>query len=383
MADFKAPVVELTIEEHPNADALELARVGDYTSIVQKGQYQTGDLGVYIPEQAILPDWAITQLGLEGRLAGKAKNRVKAIKLRGVLSQGLIFPVETMTDVVETGVLGEPSKVVPGPIYCIRPYELGAGHIVELGYDCAPWMGITKYEPVIPTHMNGQVFNASGYTLKYDIENYKMHPDIITENDMVCFTEKLHGTWACFGYHPDVDVPIVTSKGFSSRGLAFKFSDENEHNLYIRTFKLKAERELEMLKSAHPGKPVYMLGEIYGRGIQDLAYDAEAEPQFRLFDVYIGTPGQGIYMDAPSVSMGWWQTDEVGVETVPTLYVGPFSKEVMEEHTTGQTTLDGDCIREGIVIKPLIERRHDDIGRVILKSVSEQYLLRKGGTEFN
>lgn len=381
MAEFAAPVVELTIEEHPNADALELARVGDYLSIVPKGKYKTGDLGVYIPEQAVLPERVIARLGLEGRLAGKQKNRVKAIKLRGILSQGLIFPVETNYDVIETGILGEPSKVKPGPSHCIRIEELGAGHVVELGYDCAPWMGITKYEPKIPTHMNGQVFNASGYTLKFDIENIKKYPDIIEEGEMVAITEKLHGTWACFGYHPDIEHPIVTSKGLSAQGLAFKMTEENDNNLYVRTFRYKVERELDMLKSAHPGKPVYILGEIYGQGVQDLHYDA-AEPEFRIFDIYIGTPGQGIYMDAPSVSMGWWQTDEVGVPTVPSLYVGPYSKDLLDEHTSGQTTL-GECIREGVVIRPLLERRHDDIGRVILKSVSEQYLLRKGGTEFN
>ena len=48
MAEFEAKVYRLKIEEHPNADALEIARVGDYRSIVRKGQYKTGDLGVYI-----------------------------------------------------------------------------------------------------------------------------------------------------------------------------------------------------------------------------------------------------------------------------------------------------------------------------------------------
>ena len=39
--------------------------------------------------------------------------------------------------------------------------------------------------------------------------------------------------------------------------------------------------------------------------------------------------------------------------------------------------------REGVVIRPHDERRHDIIGRVILKSVSDAYLLRKNGTEHN
>lgn len=40
-------------------------------------------------------------------------------------------------------------------------------------------------------------------------------------------------------------------------------------------------------------------------------------------------------------------------------------------------------MREGIVIRPVLERRHDALGRVQLKSVSDDYLLRKGGTEYN
>ena len=66
MATFEAKVYKLKIEEHPNADALELAVVGDYRSIVRKGQFKTGDLGVYIPEAAVCPDWLIRELGLEG-----------------------------------------------------------------------------------------------------------------------------------------------------------------------------------------------------------------------------------------------------------------------------------------------------------------------------
>ena len=381
MADFKAEVVKLTIEEHPNADALELARVGDYVSIVQKGVYKTGELGVYIPEQAVLPEWVISRLGLEGRLAGKAKNRVKAIKLRGVLSQGLIYPVEARYNVIETNTGLEPSKV-KDVIYCITQDEGGPGHLVEEGYDPTEWMGITKYEPVIPTSMNGQVFNASGYTLKYDIENIKKHPDVFTTDDIVCVTEKLHGTWACFGYHPDVDHAIVTSKGLSGQGLAFKMNDENENNLYVKTFRQFAEA-LERAKAwVGSDTPVYLLGEIYGRGVQDLHYGT-LQPRFCLFDIYIGTPGHGHYVGA--IAMRFIAERTLEVETVPELYWGVYDKELIEGLTSGTETvsLDNTHMREGIVIKPEQEQRDDEIGRKVLKSVSEQYLLRRGGTEFN
>lgn len=100
MSTFEAKVYKLRIEEHPNADALELAVVGDYRSIVRKGEFKTGDLGVYIPTNAVVPIWLLKRLGLwdedraKGKLAGKDGNRVKEIRLRGILSEGLVYPVD-------------------------------------------------------------------------------------------------------------------------------------------------------------------------------------------------------------------------------------------------------------------------------------------------
>src|SRR5271157_4752913 len=97
MSTFEAKVYRLTIEPHPNADKLELAVVGDYRAIVGKGQFMTGDYGVYIQEASIVPDWLIEKLGLVGKLAGPQHNRVKAMKLRSILSQGLVYPVTSLS----------------------------------------------------------------------------------------------------------------------------------------------------------------------------------------------------------------------------------------------------------------------------------------------
>lgn len=374
MADFKATVERLVIEEHPNADALELAVIGGYRSIVRKDTFQTGDLAVYIPEQAVLPEWLISNLGLEGRLSGKAQNRVKAIKLRGVLSQGLVLGLGGDQEVMFPVDSGSGSTV---SIYIQNEIsQMGVG----LGDDVTEFLGITKYEPKIPTSMSGEVFNAFGCTLKYDIENIKRYPDVFGEDEIVIITEKLHGTWACFGYHPEVDHPIVSSKGLSDRGLAFKFVEENfEKNLYVRTFK-KFEDALQLAKNFFKGEPVYILGEIFGT--QDLRYGV-SEPTFRVFDIYVGEPGQGGFMNAYVIK--YWVPDILKIETVPYLYQGPFDKDTIEELTDGNEMVSGTeaNIREGIVIKPMIERRDNEIGRVVLKSVSEKYLLRKGNaTEY-
>jgi RNA ligase (TIGR02306 family) len=98
MSTFKVTAEKLVIHPHPNADALELAQVGLYRAVVPKGQYKTGDVAIYIPEQAVLPDELIEEIGLTGRLAGKDKNRVKAVRLRGELSQGIVCRPKAVED---------------------------------------------------------------------------------------------------------------------------------------------------------------------------------------------------------------------------------------------------------------------------------------------
>ena len=69
MSEFEVKTYPVIIERHPDADLLELARIGDYYSIVLKGQFQTGDTCAYIPEASIVPDSLIAKMGLEGKLA--------------------------------------------------------------------------------------------------------------------------------------------------------------------------------------------------------------------------------------------------------------------------------------------------------------------------
>ena len=203
------------VEDHPNADRLDIAIIEGYRAVIGKDSVKNGDLVAYIPEASIVPDWLLGDLGLTGKLAGGKKNRVKAAKLRGVVSQGIVVPV------------------VDGYLY---------GKEVKEGDEVSEILGIEKYEPPIPTSMSGQVGNAMGKTLKFGIENIKKYQDIFVDGEPIVLTEKLHGTWCCFGKYlsPTADREesewIVTSKGLSARGVAFKLGEENESNLYVRMF---------------------------------------------------------------------------------------------------------------------------------------------------
>ena len=348
---FESRVYALRIEPHPNADRLELAAIGGYRCVVGKGSYADGDLAAYIPEAAVCPDWLISELGLEGKLAGSAENRVKAVKLRGALSQGLVYPVRE------------------GMI---------RGRAVAEGDDVTGLLELVKYEPPIPISMQGEVRAVHGATLHYDIEDFKKYPNEFQEGESVVMTEKLHGSWCCLGWHPEHG-PIVTSKGMSEKGLALILDEVNANNLYVRTWHAHAAAfEQARARLAAAGQPCYVLGEVYGRGVQDLHY-GEPNPAFAVFDAYVGEPGRGHYLppDRLAGSLGDL------FPGVPVLYEGPFSVARMLEFTDGVTTLGGRHVREGVVVKPAEERSSAEFGRVILKHVSGSYLTRRGGTEYN
>lgn len=428
MSTFEVKVRKITIEPHPDADLIEVGYVDDFQVVVGKGQFKTGDLCVYIPEASIVPDWLIEQMGLVGKLAGSAHNRVKAIRLRNITSQGLCLQLADMTN--RNDRLPVDGPYIPGMRYAVIRNQTTA-NVVSEGAEVADFYGIVKYVPTVPVHMAGEVCNQFGHTLSYDIENIKKYPDIFQEGELVEFTEKIHGTWACFGQYPGLDHPelfegdtIVTSKGLSDQGLAFKFNENNANNLYVKAFYanfldgdgesmltrirhgmynadgesmvtrirhglysaglLDADGELMLTKIRHgmynagwlrEGDPLYVLGEIFGAGVQDLVY-GHSSPVVRIFDVYAGFPGAGRYLDPSERNTIAY---DLGIATVPVLYIGPFSKEILYEHTNGMETVSGKSvhIREGVVVTPLIGRRVASIGRVKLKSLSDAYLLRK------
>ena len=135
--------------------------------------------------------------------------------------------------------------------------------------------------------------------------------------------------------------------------------------------------ELEEMKGLRDGNSVwYLIGEIFGANVQDLSYGL-SDPDFRAFDFYEGFPGQGHYVNA-AASHPYKRL----FKAVPEVFVGPFDPDLVGAYTPGDSLLMGaHHIREGVVIRPMQEREDNKLGRVILKSVSEDYLLRKGGTE--
>ncbi|MFF3620659.1 RNA ligase (ATP) [Streptomyces sp. NPDC002467] len=357
MSTLRVTAEELTVHEHPNADALELAQVGLYRAVIAKGAYRTGEFAVYIPEQAVLPADLIEELGLTGRLAGGSADRVKAVRLRGELSQGLVC----------------------------RPRALDGVDLVkaaEEGTDFAELLGITKWAPPIPTTMSGEVEAAPDLLPWVDIENLQRYPQIFEEGEPVVLTEKLHGTACLFTYVVEGARSLVTSKGFGGKGLALK---EEERNLYWRAVRGHDVPTVAAELATRLGATrIGIFGEVYGAGVQDLAYGtdvrtADAPPAFAVFDVSAEIDGQVRWLDPAELFAGG------ELPLVPRLYEGPYALDTVLDWASGRETVSGKALhlREGVVIRPATERYSPVVGgRAIAKAVSPAYLTRKGGTEY-
>jgi len=364
MSTFEVTIEQINVFPHPDADRLELARVGLYNVVIPKDVYNTGDWVLYIPEYSVLPDELIETLGLTGKLSGSHNNRVKPVKLRGALSQGLVAPLSVLPD----------------------------GTKLDMK-DYAPILGIEKWQPVIPTSMSGEVEANTELINWIDIENLKKFPDTFTPDDVVAVSEKIHGsaTLTTFRFeNGKYDAPvetIVSSKGLGEKAIALK---ENDNVIYWRTLKENKLDEVAthiaktISKNEDPVFKVAIFGEVFGSKVQDLHYGkTNGELGFAIFDVYVEFRTEGRWLNPTEVDN---LTSLFDVKVVPTLWTGSFNLETVIELASGKETISGKeaHIREGVVIRLVNRPRGYRAGSErIAKYVSDDYLTRKGGTEYN
>ena len=369
MSSFDVKIHQLTVHPHPNADALELAQVGGYRAVVAKGAYRTGDYALYIPEAAVLPDPLIEELGLTGRLAGTHKNRVKAIKLRGELSQGIVCRPEVMASVF--GKIG------------FKAPELIAEDI--LAPDWAEDLGIVKYEPPIPAHLVGEVYSYPWFVPMFSIENIKKFPDTFTPGQEVIATEKIHGTNVGITFVAATGHMAVASKGMGAKGLALVESDTNTYWRAVKAVKLR--EGLEYLVRQFPYiQTIAVYGEVFGAGIQDLPYGFKGSdgPQLRIFDIKIEGDDMPFFTswEMLHVLVGHMADAGCTAQVVPVIYRGPYDYDTIQELTEGNSAFNPEQIREGLVVRSAVEGITADGRREYAKFISSRYLLRgKKGEE--
>lgn len=366
------------VDTHDNADRLEIARVAGWQSIIGKGQFQAGDWAVYVPIDSLLSEPLESYLFPTDSKIRLEKSRVRSIKIRGALSQGLLV------------------SMTPELLYLFP--QLAKKH---MGDDVADVLGIIKYEPPeqhLPKHMRATPKRKINpwFSKFTDIENFKHYPDLFQEGEEVWVSEKLHGSSVRFGLLPtavnswwrrfmkklhllpryeyvygsrNVQLQERHSGGFyEKRGLIKLKNGANIYEAVGKNYGFK-----NILK---PGEILY--GEIIGHNIQKgYDYGLKNDWAFYAYDV----KKDGVYLD-PEDFILWCGLR--GVHHVPTIYSGPYNKEAVEAMASGPSILapEAQPMREGIVIKPMKESL-SKIGRLVLKFLNDDFLLIKNDSQWH
>ncbi len=350
--------VELTIidqiKPHPNASKLEIAVIKGAQTIVGKDEFQAGQRVVFFPPNILLPPDVSKTLGV-----------TKYLKHAEFPGDPDTTPVKCQCRVAACRLRGEPSFgfIIPAPDLLNNQ---------EIGSDVSAMWAAQKYEPPAKC-FPGDVAPEDSLFHKYtEIENIWRYPDAFPEGLPVRITEKIHGTNSRVGLVlKDGEFEFMAGSHNTRR----KRPEDDRVCIYWRP--LENEAMLNLLTHLCDEKnSVIVFGEIHGIGIQDLDYGVK--DGYRIFDISVN----GKYLNWDEIVQ---YCQEFGLQTVPLLYAGPYSKELVKEYTYGPTTLAKPeeiqskfKDREGCVITPLIEQFYAPTGgRLIVKSVSADYLDRK------
>jgi len=111
--------------------------------------------------------------------SARLQNRVKTVKLRGNISQGVVAEIDVLANI-------------------FPDIDFGA---LQVGDDLTERLGVTKYEPPIVPSRHGNLARLPDMVSAYDIESAQNYADILHEYLMdapVFITEKVEGSnwWA-------------------------------------------------------------------------------------------------------------------------------------------------------------------------------------------
>lgn len=354
------PVAIESIKPHPNADKLEIAVVGGWEVVTGKDNYSVGDIVVHIQPDSMIPRSQAQAWGVEQYLSFKKDSdmgRVRAARLRSHTSFGFLAPNES-----------------------------GA----EIGTDLSEHYGIVKYEPPAPPvgMSAGQMRNEHPLFHRYtDIQNLRNYKDKLAYGEPLVITEKIHGTNSRIGWvrNQNEEFELVVGTHRTQR-------DPEDCGVYSLPLKLYGdilEKVFQWVQRVweedqeEPLNSVIVFGEIYGAGVQDLHYGAKEQKDYRIFDISVN----GKYLP-------WYTLEFLLIEEelplVPVLARGMFNFEDLVQEAQGNTTLNDQHIREGIVVRPEFQEstwgkgdRDPNPKRMIFKLISDAYLTRKGGSEYH
>jgi RNA ligase (TIGR02306 family) len=322
------------------ADAIECAVVGGWMVVIKRGEFAVGDLAVYCEIDSWVPHNLAPFLskGQEPReFNGVKGERLRTVKLRGQISQGLLLPLS------------------------VFPHSLGFDYATDrtVGEDVSEWLKIQKYEPPVPAQLAGEVRGMfPSFIPKTDQERIQNLTVELEEWRAAGLswevTEKLDGSSMTV-------YAVADDEGVCSRNLNLKPNPNN--SLWS-----VAIRNNLIAKIRQTGRNLALQGEIIGEGIQGNRYKIRGQ-EFYLFDIY-------------DIDMGKYLTPNERRDIANTLDIRhtPMLKcdEVLEVCTVAHilkwaegVATQGGMEREGIVFK-CNERE------VSFKSISNKFLLKGG-----
>lgn len=319
----------------PDADAIEVASIGGWKVVIKKGEFKAGDLAVYCEIDSWIPNELAPFLskGSDPReYNGVRGERLRTVRLRGQVSQGLLLPMKHLTNY---------------------------GADLDEGDDVSEVLGIQKWEAPIPAQLAGEVRGAfPGFIPKTDQERVQNLTAEYAEWQAAGaeweVTEKLDGSsMTVYVYEDDA--------GVCSRNLDLRETPEN--SLW------KTARRNDLIRKIRStGRNLALQGELVGEGIQGNPYRIRAQ-EFYLFDIY--DIDQGEYL-RPSERQSL--AASLNILQVPGLGIQTLDCDVAQllEFAQGKSVLRADAEREGLVFKHTQEP-------VSFKAISNRFLLKSKG----
>ena len=348
------------------ADNIELGVCGGWNAIIKKGEYSVGDYVVVATTDAVIPKEISDSIGVTNYL--RKGQRVRTVKLRGVYSECLIIPFDSLPQMK-------------------KQFAKGIGYYWEAGDDLMELLGIHKYEPPIV-----QIQLSSGRKFKYHqnpnfgvyykFPNLKNVAGMFTEEDHVEITRKLHGTNARYGIVKKSRLSVWdkvkrffgnewagyeyvygshnVEKGSDSQG----FYDIDVWRTVAEKYNIKDALWNFAREHKEIGSGVILYGEIYGAGIQKNYDYGLKDIEFAGFDLVVDS----VYQPAISSRLtikNWLQLPYVEV-----LHKGLWSQEIQDRFVFNNFIEGTKVPHEGIVIKHISGERNK-----VAKVINPDYLI--------
>jgi RNA ligase (TIGR02306 family) len=316
------------------ADKIELAIIKGWQVVVQKGLYKIGELILFYEIDSFLPVIPEYDFLLKGNKSKKMLVdgiekegiRLRTVKLRKQISQGLVMPLSLL------------------------------GRKGEIGEDISAELGVIKWEPPISANLTGLFKGNFPYFIpKTDEERIQNIPDILNNERNIVITEKIDGCSVTFFKNEN-------QFGICSRNLELK---EGE------TTQWKFAKENDLINKLPEGYAIQ--GELVGEGIQgnNLKLKGHNVYFFNVFDIK-----NQKYLDFIDFRNF---IKELNLEIVPVITENgqlPQTLDYMLNFAEGKSILNENVEREGIVVRTKTEEIYKG-ERFSFKVISNQYLLKE------